>query len=269
MYTRIFSRFSLCPFVGLLLLFCVRSADEKLGSRKIFVDLGANDGASVAFFLFGKGAAGYVEGSHGHDGSLRSDYHGQDMFVGNSWELYVVEANNKYTSKLEAQKTKWLEEKLVKSYTLFNGTAIYVENGHLNFTFDSFPGGDAGSTLMKDSHSAVGESVMVVALDIVSLFRDIIMPSEVDYVVVKMDIEGAEFIVLKRIIVSGLLPLVDKIAIEWHHMNPHVYGIRTGRGASNSAERIKTHEKYVHQYHMLKWIVSDSGYENRFSNWGR
>jgi FkbM family methyltransferase len=47
-----------------------------------------------------------------------------------------------------------------------------------------------------------------------------------DYVVLKMDIEGAEYNVLEKVISSGAVALIDKLYIEWHSRmfpNPSEY----------------------------------------------
>ena len=38
-----------------------------------------------------------------------------------------------------------------------------------------------------------------------------------DYVIVKMDIEGAEYDVLEKVIADGNMPLIDELIVEFHH----------------------------------------------------
>ncbi len=67
----------------------------------------------------------------------------------------------------------------------------------------------------SDSLSAVGKKVPIRLLDIISLFRAAKVRTE-DFVFVKMDIEGLEYDIVRRLLVTGLLSyLVDKIAVEW------------------------------------------------------
>jgi hypothetical protein len=40
--------------------------------------------------------------------------------------------------------------------------------------------------------------------------------SENDYVILKMDIEGAEYDTLEKIITDGRLKFINKLYIEWH-----------------------------------------------------
>ena len=184
-------------------------------SRNIFIDLGANDGSSVSAFINGISKTSSVgvgiEGSQVNRNKLRSNAGKGD----NDWHVFVFEANIKHTPKLEAQRAQMLASKSVRSYTLFNGTAISTSNATLPFVLDDMNGGDASSTLMRESQSATHLTRSVPAVDILSLFRDIITVVASDYVVMKIDIEGAEYSLLRRIIIQGLLPLIDKIAVEW------------------------------------------------------
>ena len=67
----------------------------------------------------------------------------------------------------------------------------------------------------SDRLSAVGKKVPIRLLDIVTLFRAAKVRSE-DFVFLKMDIEGLEYDIVRRLLVTGLLDhLVDKIAVEW------------------------------------------------------
>ena len=61
----------------------------------------------------------------------------------------------------------------------------------------------------------MGKKVPIRLLDIVTLFRAAKVRSE-DFVFLKMDIEGLEYDIVRRLLVTGLLDhLVDKIAVEW------------------------------------------------------
>lgn len=75
---------------------------------------------------------------------------------------------------------------------------------------------------MNESASAVGRRVNITAVDIVSFFKNLKI-REIDEVVVKMDVEGAEYDLCRRMITYCLFPLIDRIAIEWHHDNQFVF----------------------------------------------
>ena len=67
---------------------------------------------------------------------------------------------------------------------------------------------------MKESAAANGHVVTVPCVDIVTLFRREHITVD-DFVVLKIDVEGAEYDIMRRIIVTGLYRLVDKLAVEW------------------------------------------------------
>ena len=61
----------------------------------------------------------------------------------------------------------------------------------------------------------MGKKVPIRLLDIVTLLRAARVRSE-DFVFVKMDIEGLEYDIVRRLLVTGVLnQLIDKIAVEW------------------------------------------------------
>lgn len=71
-------------------------------------------------------------------------------------------------------------------------------------------------SIHRDSLSAVGKKVSINLLDIVSLIKRIRVRSE-DFLFVKMDVEGMEYEIMRRLITSGVLThLIDKIAVEWY-----------------------------------------------------
>jgi len=61
----------------------------------------------------------------------------------------------------------------------------------------------------------VGKKVPIRTLDILTFFKKLHVHHD-DFVFVKMDIEGFEYDIVRRLIVSGLLShQIDKIAVEW------------------------------------------------------
>ena len=224
--------------------------------RKIFIDFGANDGKSVEVFLVGDLADKRnqaLTSFNKNNYSLRAfaiDDTGKP-FKSTEWDLHVFEANPRYTIQLLEQqvmltngihagfvnnrtmeKTQALLSKLhvesntsaVKSYNLHGGTAITDHDGEVTFYLDNNKSGAEGSTTMIDSKSAVGRRITINATDIVTFFRTTLQARMEDYIVVKLDIEGAEYGLLRRMIDQCLLPLIDRIGVEWHHYNGWVFG---------------------------------------------
>eukprot|EP01037_Dinobryon_pediforme_P024126 gene24126-25812_t len=104
-------------------------------NRYIYIDLGANDGASVDAFL---PKDEITEKNIAFDGSekalndkifFQSSNNTNPMYDKRSYEIYVVEANPFFTPWLLEQQTKYETNKLSKSYILYNGTGISTKNG--------------------------------------------------------------------------------------------------------------------------------------------
>ena len=164
------------------------------------------------------------------------------MYVRYTTVLESIAANLTLTGKVAKGKVH-----------LFTSTAIFnKDESNVDFFFDT-PEGDAGSTLMKDSNSISHPKkqftaplpviqirfyvtdltntrernspfVFDRALDIVTLFRKVLKVRLEDKVVLKIDIEGFEFELLRRMAFHGLLQFVDDLAIEWHDTNSRVFG---------------------------------------------
>lgn len=184
--------------------------------RNIYMDFGANDGASVRGFL-GHNANGFEEtdGSGAVDGgwkALLSDCSGK-LIPSTDWHLIALEASPVFNDQLETVRQNFTDGKYVASIKIYNGTAIANRTDIIDYAWDGDELG-AGGTTNKDSFSAIGKVVSVPCIGIVQLFRKERITIE-DHVVVKLDIEGAEYDIVRKIITSGLYRYIDKLAVEW------------------------------------------------------
>jgi len=67
----------------------------------------------------------------------------------------------------------------------------------------------------SDSLSAFGVRVPIRLMDIITLLKEVRTRRQ-DFVFIKMDIEGLEYDVVRKLIVTGMLAnQIDKIAVEW------------------------------------------------------
>ena len=106
--------------------------------------------------------------------------------------------------------------------------AVWTRNEELSFYLATQwgPNHRGGSTLVTGNtcnQSAIDyeSPVRVEAIDFSSWLGENFVPE--DYVIVKMDIEGAEYDVLEKVIADGNLPLIDELIIEFHNqMNESV-----------------------------------------------
>ena len=151
--------------------------------RHIFIDVGANDGSSVNYFMKKEGVDMNVPWTQG--GSKEGKLKGRG--TEGSWDIYVIEANPYFTDKLLEQKQDYItNNKHVSSYTVLDAIAITTENGPVTFKLDAHNKGNGnfGSTLMTDSRSVLGpksKNITVQGLDIVHFLRNVVKITEVSY----------------------------------------------------------------------------------------
>lgn len=150
----------------------------------IFVDVGAYSGDTVEqFFNWGK-------------------------VIGDpkDFKIYAFEPNpNIYDGiKLLAQQ---------KDNVIFSDMAAWVFDGEIDFAVDD-SNTPLGSTL-ESSKTSIWDNnkhIKVKCFD----FSEWIKQFEGDYVIVKMDIEGAEFEVLEKMLKDDTVKIIDKLMCEFH-----------------------------------------------------
>jgi FkbM family methyltransferase len=140
--------------------------------------------------------------------------------INSSWKIYCWEANPyTYEHFLKIDRFKHLN---VTAYH----SAVSNENGTIKFNVQSSTdrnGGSSksgtGSSIMsldewKCKGGAFIEEVEVPKIDL-SEWMLVNLKLE-DFVILKMDIEGAEYDVLEKIIETDAIKLINKVYIEWH-----------------------------------------------------
>lgn len=106
--------------------------------------------------------------------------------------------------------------------------AVWTEDTHVDFYLATEwgPNYRGGSTLVAGhtkNLSAIDyrQPVRVEAVDFSTWLGRNFLPE--DYVIVKMDIEGAEYDVLEKVVADGNLAVIDELIIEFHqHMNDRI-----------------------------------------------
>jgi FkbM family methyltransferase len=154
--------------------------------RKIFLDLGANVGEITEEF-----------------GREHPDF-----------ELIAIEPNSDLLPAIHARSLK-----LGRPISVI-WAAAWTHDGSMDLFKSSQ---DQASTVVsgKREYAEYGWSQIdyqspnhVPALDLSSWLLRNVQPA--DYVVMKMDIEGAEYAVLERMLAEGAMALVDVLRCEWH-----------------------------------------------------
>eukprot|EP00931_Biecheleriopsis_adriatica_P059953 TRINITY_DN35957_c0_g1_i1.p1 TRINITY_DN35957_c0_g1~~TRINITY_DN35957_c0_g1_i1.p1 ORF type:complete len:259 (-),score=60.28 TRINITY_DN35957_c0_g1_i1:45-821(-) len=161
----------------------------------IFIDLGAADGNTFAKF---------VEDQYGPVKNCPS---------GGKWEAYLVEANPEFRPQLNA-----LQDNFPGQVHSFADHAAFSCEAETSFYIDT----DAtmnhwGSSLDSSSPDALKSGqvkVTVPMMNVVKLIAENVRPD--DWVMLKVDIEGAEYSVLPCLAQFAEANLVDRMYLEEH-----------------------------------------------------
>lgn len=163
----------------------------------VFIDLGAADGNSFRSFL--KNEYGPVANCPG----------------GGKFEAYLVEANPRFDTALKTEAAAQTAVHALPS------TAAYMCEGHTTFYLDTVnPEHNYWGSSMSRHHPAAKrsghESVTVPTVNLLRLLYETTIPQ--DWVMVKMDIEGAEFEILPCLASApqSTASLVDALFVEQH-----------------------------------------------------
>ena len=164
--------------------------DRKI--RRILVDLGANCGNSYEFFK---------------------------QHVS---EFYLVEPQTVVFNQ-------WLVSRASPTVHVYNAAVSDHDEENVTFFVDSPYASDVCTFDNGYPHGAssldfVGATVNGIVptqhnvrlLDIARFMRETVDASPEDYIILKIDIEGSEEPVLRRLMAENLLCLVDNLRVEWH-----------------------------------------------------
>lgn len=160
-------------------------------SKKIFIDGGARVGETLETFL-----------------ATREDLKGCDA--------YLFECNSDHRTTLEG---------LQASYPQYNihvrEEALWISNESLDFYISKDQWGDLGCTLDPSKQEALDLSNprKVTAIKLSNFISEL----EADaYIIVKLDIEGAEYEVVQDLINTGAIKRIKELYVEWHdHFYPN------------------------------------------------
>lgn len=98
----------------------------------------------------------------------------------------------------------------------FRNQAVWNKSGEIDF-YKSVEN-TTGGTVVNGKMSAgvrYADPIKVPAIDFSQFLKSRYLVS--DYVIVKLDIEGAEYQVIRRLIDDGTIWLVDELLVEFHH----------------------------------------------------
>jgi FkbM family methyltransferase len=176
----------------------------------VYLDIGSNSGLSALRFLGVPGVDAV------YDASTPSR-------EGATWHVALVEANPTHVSRLEAMARDIAD--LGHSAEVFAPYAVAPVNGtNATFFLDNWQAGTYAATTVPGVRSSSGETLTVPTLSLQYLCGALVLGGlrEEDYVVVKVDVEGAEYDVLLGAIEEGVPRLWDELYVEWHEDNQWV-----------------------------------------------
>lgn len=170
---------------------CTRTA-----TKCMFIDLGAADGNSFNAFL-----------NNGYGSVANCPNGGQ-------WEAVLVEANPRFKENLAQEVNKHPGQ-----VTAYSPSAAYMCEGQTSFYLDTTTTQHNywGSSMSSNHPDVVNSGKQKVTVNTVNLNRllwERTIPG--DYVIVKMDIEGAEFDILPCMVNSPSTALMDALYMEQH-----------------------------------------------------
>jgi FkbM family methyltransferase len=152
--------------------------------------------------------------------------------IDENWIVYSFDANpdvfnyidrNKHSNVNFINEAVWIEscERFLNQEILDVVTKEHIESLNGDKFLDAKVGGSTnimgddynwGSWI--DNNKKLINSLKVKCFDFSSFIRDNF--SKEDYIVVKLDIEGAEYEVMDKLISDGTIDYIDSIYVEWH-----------------------------------------------------
>jgi FkbM family methyltransferase len=155
----------------------------------IFIDLGAADGNSFRSFL---------SNAYGPVANCPS---------GGQWEAWLVEANGQFSSALAAEQTVYPQQ-----VHELGATAAYMCKGTTSFSIDPDVAHNRWGSSMKVDHGV--HKISVPLVNVIQLVAENTIPA--DWVMLKVDVEGAEFDIIPCLAQFPNARLVDRMYLEEH-----------------------------------------------------
>lgn len=145
--------------------------------RRLFIDCGAHRGSSVRFF--------------------RQVHPQAELYT-----IYSFEANPQFNACFEGLPD-----------VHYRNAAVWTRDGEITF----YSNGGGASTVIAGKAAAGGfrdRPLTVPCLDLSRWLRRECLRE--DYIILKMDIEGAEYAVLEKLIQDRTIDYIDRLYMEWH-----------------------------------------------------
>ncbi len=137
-----------------------------------------------------------------HKGESIERFKHLDILV-QPWEIYAFEPNPDLFNQLDDKNVHLID------------SAVWIEDGQIDFYIAE---DSAGSSLIKHKSTAkLSETpIKVPCIDFATWLTELCKLG--DYVIVNMNIEGAEYQVLPDLLKKGCMNLIDALYIEFHNI---------------------------------------------------
>lgn len=136
-------------------------------------------------------------------------------------EIFLFEANPVFNDHLVNAKQHY--EGLGKKITIYPSTVVDTKDGTRTFYLDSVNTDKDywGSSTLENHPDAIASGGKGTELSAINISRWLLMNTlPQDFVVVKMDVEGAEYELLPHMVEMRVWTVVDHLLIEWHDYLP-------------------------------------------------
>jgi FkbM family methyltransferase len=180
---------------------------QRPAGTQVYIDIGSNNGMSVLRFLGFPDMSGVLDAS--------TPYHGKGQ-----WHIVMLEANPMHTQRLQGM-AQYLTA-FGHTVQLLTPMALSTQHGgNVSFYLDTPDAATYAASIVAGANSHTGEKVTVPTVDIDYLCSTFVLDGlmDSDYVVVKMDVEGAEYDILLQAIAAGIPALWDELYVEFHEDN--------------------------------------------------
>lgn len=100
---------------------------------------------------------------------------------------------------------------------MFHDNAVWIEDGYIDFYLDNTTKKKAGSSVIREKITGNLDKkhpITVRCIDMDKWIKDNLNLD--DFIILKLDIEGAEYKVLSHMIENGSIEYINNIFIEWH-----------------------------------------------------
>jgi FkbM family methyltransferase len=195
--------------------------------KKIFLDFGGNRGQGVRQFV--------------------------EMYnIDETWEVETYEPND----------FCYLENELSDlSFVNVNQKAVWTHTGKVQFNRtvshkDGRPGNvknmgvayiDEGSSVLGLNSGDVKSCVQdIIDVDCIDISEIINRYDSDDYILIKMDVEGAEFELVRKLLKDGTIDKINDLYVEWH---PHCVDSESQESMNNLKQELSKTNANVYDWH--------------------